>query len=240
MTLQVKNKYLIVGLFLALCGLFIFGWCIGKRRANNASTSLITALTGKITTYEYKLDSVTKIANERQQLVIEQKQAIEAGLIQNKELKALGIKRLSEVTFLKAQIQILLDSIGHTGIVIPSPDTLDLYFPTISLPFTFSHRDNYMSLKGGFDYEGKMSLDLKVPMALDVWSGLDRKTREFKVVVTSLNPYVNITDIQSFKCDIPKPKGRWGIGVQAGYGMTKEFTLSPYIGLGVHYSMIRF
>ena len=35
-----------------------------------------------------------------------------------------------------------------------------------------------------------------------------------------------------------RPK-RWGIGVSAGYGMSKD-GLSPYIGLGVSYNIIRF
>lgn len=35
-----------------------------------------------------------------------------------------------------------------------------------------------------------------------------------------------------------RPK-RWGIGVNAGYGMSKD-GLSPYIGLGISYNIIRF
>ena len=35
-----------------------------------------------------------------------------------------------------------------------------------------------------------------------------------------------------------RPK-RWGIGVSAGYGMSKD-GLSPYIGLGISYNIIRF
>ena len=244
MTLQVKNKYLIVGLFIALCGLFIFGLYIGRRKANNASTSLITALTGKITTYEYKLDSLTKYASERDQIIVEQKQAIESGLIQNKELKALGIKRLSEVTFLKAQIQVLLDSVAHSGdivIVHPCGDTLAIEYPAIRLPFTFNQQNKYMALKGGFDYEGKMSIDLKVPVELDVWTGINKKTKKYIAVVTSENPYVKINDILSVKMDLPKPK-RIGVGVQAGYGLILGDPLktAPYIGVGVSYNLFRF
>ena len=35
-----------------------------------------------------------------------------------------------------------------------------------------------------------------------------------------------------------RPK-RWGIGVSAGYGMSKD-GLSPYVGLGISYNIIRF
>jgi len=38
-----------------------------------------------------------------------------------------------------------------------------------------------------------------------------------------------------------KPK-RWGIGIQAGYGVafTKQPTYAPYIGVGISYNLIRF
>ena len=36
----------------------------------------------------------------------------------------------------------------------------------------------------------------------------------------------------------PNPK-KWGIGIQAGYGASED-GLSPYIGIGVTYSLIRF
>lgn len=34
------------------------------------------------------------------------------------------------------------------------------------------------------------------------------------------------------------PKQRWGVGVQAGYGMTKSGP-SPYVGVGVSYDLVR-
>ena len=42
------------------------------------------------------------------------------------------------------------------------------------------------------------------------------------------------------KTIIPKPnQKKWGIGIQAGYGASED-GLSPYIGIGVTYSLIRF
>lgn len=40
------------------------------------------------------------------------------------------------------------------------------------------------------------------------------------------------------KTIVPKDK-RWGIGFQAGYGINNS-KLSPYLGIGVHYSFIKF
>ena len=34
-------------------------------------------------------------------------------------------------------------------------------------------------------------------------------------------------------------KKRWGIGVQAGYGLSADGSLSPYLGIGLSYNLIR-
>lgn len=39
------------------------------------------------------------------------------------------------------------------------------------------------------------------------------------------------------RTDIIKERNRWGIGVQAGYGISKD-KLTPYIGIGVSYNII--
>ena len=55
--------------------------------------------------------------------------------------------------------------------------------------------------------------------------------------VSDKNPY-SITNSQRSYINLPKQK-KWGIGVNAGYGITKS-GLSPYIGLGVNYNLISF
>lgn len=37
-----------------------------------------------------------------------------------------------------------------------------------------------------------------------------------------------------------KPQKRWGIGVQSGVGMDAGGSISPYIGVGISYELIRF
>lgn len=55
--------------------------------------------------------------------------------------------------------------------------------------------------------------------------------------VSDKNPY-STTKSQKSYINLPKQK-KWGIGVNAGYGITKS-GLSPYIGLGVNYNLINF
>ena len=56
-----------------------------------------------------------------------------------------------------------------------------------------------------------MSLDLSVPANIDVLIGKDSKNGEYKAVVTTDNPYLKITDMISFKTDIPDEQSRWGL-----------------------------
>ena len=63
------------------------------------------------------------------------------------------------------------------------------------------------------------------------------------VYAHGVNPQVDSvthfnTNMVVTKTVTSKPK-RWGIGVSAGYGMSKD-GLSPYIGLGISYNIIRF
>ena len=63
------------------------------------------------------------------------------------------------------------------------------------------------------------------------------------VYAHGVNPQVDSvthfnTNMVVTKTVTSKPK-RWGIGVSAGYGLSKD-GLSPYIGLGISYDIVRF
>jgi hypothetical protein len=70
--------------------------------------------------------------------------------------------------------------------------------------------------------------------------GLFKKKKTF-VEVTSKNPYTQIQTLRTYQVAEPKPN-KFGIGIQAGYGLTLNNTptLTPYIGVGVSYNLIRF
>jgi hypothetical protein len=191
--------------------------------------------------YKYKVASLEKTAYEKQQLVIEQKQAIESGLLKQAELKALNLKKVSEVTSLKAQVRILIDSIKHTGkVVVVNPcDSTDTEWQNaLYLPVSFVENTKYYNLSGTMDENANLSLDLKLPVSLDVFTGWDRKLKSYKAVVTSDNPHFIVSEIRSLKVEVPKPK-KLGIGFQIGYGVTKQ-GLSPVISVGLNYNLFTF
>ena len=240
MSFTIKNRYLIIAILIALVGTLAIGWQIGKVRAERASQHNIDALNGLIKEYAIDINGLKKQVSERQQLILSQKQAIDIHLIEKSELKKLYFKSVNEVTSLKAQIAILKDSISHTGVItIVEPcDSVGYSFPVIKLPFTFKEKNDDYTLSGGFSETGIMNIDLNVPLVLDIWTGIQKGSKDYKVVVTTPNKVVKITELRSVKLYLPKPK-KIGIGIQTGYGIGKN-GLSPYIGLGLSYNIIQF
>ena len=87
-------------------------------------------------------------------------------------------------------------------------------------------------------------LRIPVELTLDVIE----KENKFKIIGTSDNPYVSITDfngavIDPTTSDVLKncfKQKRWGIGPQVGVGVSRDLKLSPYIGIGIQYSVFTF
>jgi len=203
--IKISNKYLFWAILTVLIALLALGWYLGTLRANRASNSVISALNGKLKIYEYKIDSLKKVAYEKEQLIITQKQAIETGLIKQKELKALNLKKVNEVTMLKAQVKLLLDSIkpDHPVIIVNCDTVIDQ--PVLYLPVEFQQKDKFYDLKVSINETAGMSVDLTVPVAMDLWTGYDKKLKNYKAVVTSDNPYFKVSEIRSIKVEPKKP-----------------------------------
>jgi len=68
---------------------------------------------------------------------------------------------------------------------------------------------------------------------------LKKKEKTPSIIITSENSYIKTLSVSSIKFDMPKPK-KYGIGLQIGWGLTKELKTSPYIGVGLSYNLIRF
>ena len=235
--IQIKNKYIVVGIAVSLLLVYLLGGYLGRLKANRDSVENTVAYIDSIKIYKYKLDSLEKVAYEKTQLIIEQKQAIELGLLKQAELKALNLKKVSEVTSLKAQIKILSDSVEHTGEVIVIHDTVTGEdHNVLYLPVGFQEKTKHYELYGEFDTNANLSLDLTVPVDLDIFTGYDRKLKSYKAVVTSDNPYFKVSEIKSIKVEAKKPS-RITFGAQAGYGIIlgKPLSTAPYVGLGVSY-----
>lgn len=59
----------------------------------------------------------------------------------------------------------------------------------------------------------------------------------YRPSLDSLLVYRTTTEITKF---VPVPvKKRWGVGIQAGYGFSRQ-GISPYVGVGISYNLINF
>lgn len=68
--------------------------------------------------------------------------------------------------------------------------------------------------------------------------GLFKKKRAF-VDVINYNPYSTVEKVRTFQVSQPKPK-RFGLGVSVGMAVNPDLKLTPYLGVGVHYNLIKF
>ena len=61
-----------------------------------------------------------------------------------------------------------------------------------------------------------------------------------QIIVTfkSESPYEQEQEIESYSLEKDVPS-KWSVGLQAGYGLTQDLKLSPYVGVGVNYAILR-
>jgi hypothetical protein len=214
---------------LIILALFASSWLGGLKprqdrdRLNQEVISLQDTIEHRdVTIKGYRLSLARKDA-----VILTQREAIAAGLIEREELRKLNIKHLNSVTRLEARVDRLLDSIQHNGEIIYVTDTLYVgdTKPCIALPFDFNKKTEYLTLTGNFSSTGVMSAKVEVIAPLDIYIGLSRKTRDTEVKVTSPNPDLTVVRLNSVQ--IVKPTQRWwqrdwvqkiGIGL-AGYGL---------------------
>lgn len=232
------KKY-IIGI-VAILALLTASYFVGRyyaNKANRVNIDNIIALRDSVKHYKVTIGKLEYDVAEKGQIVLSQKDAIKTGLLEKEALKRLNIKYLSELTSAKGLVNILRDSIGHNGVIYLDTTT---HRPAIGLPFTFGDTTKFYTFGGGFNIKGKMNFALKVPISLNVYTGVDKKGKKKAVILTD-NPYVSIGEITSLKIDYPKPS-RFGIGLSAGYGafLGTPIKFAPFVGISLNYNLIRF
>jgi len=240
--IEIKTRHIIIGVLIALFVAFGAGWLLGRLARNETSNSIINGLNQTMRIYEYRIGGMLRQAREKDALIMSQRQALKEGLILKEELRLLKIKHLNEVTHLETSVDILLDSIAYIQANPPvnPPCPPDENHPVLYLPLAFHETNEYLNLQGLFDENGKLSMDIKLPLSMDVWTGFDKKTKKYKAVLTYENPYVQTIDIRNVKMEWSKVS-RFGIGVIGGYGVSwGNLKPQPIIGIGIAYNVIRF
>jgi hypothetical protein len=81
-------------------------------------------------------------------------------------------------------------------------------------------------------------VEVEVPVEQKIY-----QTADYRAVVEGFRP--RLAEIEIFRNttyikETTSPRSRWGLGLQAGYGIAGDTKLRPYIGLGVQYNLITF
>lgn len=253
MSLKIKNKYVFIAVLLLALTIFGFGGYLGMSGQRSKRLSDETAYKEEIKRYKLRIGQDSLYVVQANQTIASQRELIKQGEIDRETLRKLNIKHLNEISKLKLQIDTLLEDVQHNGQVV---DILDSQIANLNdslqnvsykkrkailLPFEFYHYDAWMpdSLKGSFDKNGKLSIRFGLVADIRLISAIDKTTKKNTYTVLTDCPYIGVLSVTSFKTDVPKPK-RYSIGLQVGYGVNKNFELSPYVGIGLTRSIIRF
>lgn len=81
------------------------------------------------------------------------------------------------------------------------------------------------------------SVEVEIPIISREYNG-----EGYRAWVSGYNPMLDSIEVYSTTTTITPPKPRrkrWGIGVQAGYGLGRN-GMQPYVGVGVSYNLVNF
>lgn len=86
---------------------------------------------------------------------------------------------------------------------------------------------------------GKDSSEFAVGISNDFSAAIGYDKRKPFIEFNLKNPNSTVTKLRSYQVSVPKPK-RWGVGPNFSYGFNQDLKRNFYIGVGVHYDLIRF
>lgn len=241
MSIKISSKYLAIAVLVALLAIFFGGWYVGSQKVKKVSNATENALKDTIEKLTVQINDTEYQLTKTEQELITEKDLRKQDIIDKETLKALNTKHVKEISKLKFRIDTLLEDVSHTGHIIPIDTVFVDNIPhnAILLPFSFAKKDKWLDLKGNFDDKGKLGIALKLDsIDVDVISSIDRKSKKNTINILTDCPYIQTIGVRSYKTDVEKTK-RYNISLQIGYGITKE-SLSPYVGIGAGYSLIRF
>jgi len=243
MSIKVSNKTLFLAILIAILAIFFGGWYLGFTKNNKAQNVLIQEQKKEIERLVVQINDTEYYVTKVEQELATEKELRKKDILEKKELKALSLKQANEINRLSIRIDTLLEDVSHTGNIIPTDTVYVDNTPhnAILLPFSFAKTDQWLTLKGNFDKNGELGINISMDVAISAISGIDKTTKKPTLVVTTDNTYINVINIASYKTDTPKPK-TWGIGVVAGYGLilNSQPEIKPFIGVGLSRNFIRF
>lgn len=135
---------------------------------------------------------------------------------------------------------ILYSKRENKELVIPHIDTIPFYMPVLRdsvvirydvVKLPISDRDTIHQRDTIYRTD---SVYVTIPITQKIY-----EDSLFKAYISGYNPTLDSITIYNRKTVLSTPKERrWGLGVHAGYGVSNH-GLTPYIGIGISYNLIR-
>ena len=185
--------------FLCVLGVvFVFGRC-SRQKEVSLNLANLAASRDSIHTYQVTVSGMELQVSDRDAIILTQRDAIKAGILENERLKALHIKTVVANAELSGTIRMLRDSLRLPPEIrfITVKDT-NGNFLAVRIPYKWQYSDPYINLVTGINENKTGFFDLSVPVAGEVTIGY-KKTGFLKTspvgIFTTLNPYLKVNDM---------------------------------------------
>ena len=183
----------------------IAGTCVGiwygsKQERQNSTANLI-AVRDSVDNYIIEVNGLKLAVSEKDAVILSEKEAKEAAILEAKRLKALHIKEVVTNMELQGTIKILRDSLKLKPgtIIVTIKDTTGISHDYVKIPFTLLDvSEKHLTLKAGMNASKTAYFGLTVPISGTMTIGY-KKTGFLRTkpvgVFTSDNPYLHIDNM---------------------------------------------
>jgi len=183
---------------------------------------------------EYLNDTITYYKNEIGQEIAHRK-TIQGG---KESLQILLTKQIDSTRQLKRMVS-GFKKVDAAGNITQLVKVDSVFIPYYSDTRFRSQSKNYF-VEGFATDQGLKINTLEIPNTLSFVIGKTKGffNSEYRIEAVNSNELIKTIGLDSYTFK-ERPK-RLGIGLQVGYGLGANFSLAPYIGIGVSYNLIRF
>lgn len=203
------QHWILIGVVTALM-MFGVGRC-STRAERRQLFHNVQALNDTVHHYQITLQSLQYEVSQQSAVILTQRQALEAGLLEREQLKALHMKAVNTNVSLQAEIHVLRDSLKALPqtIFITVKDTTGIAAHYVKIPFTLLNvQESYLQLSAGMTVNRNAWFDLTIPVSkFDVTVGWQRdgwfRLKPVGTVVTD-NPYITVKQMEVTVIDRPK------------------------------------
>lgn len=219
-----RTKHVLL-LILAVIALSFLSGRLSLLGDRNAQNGAILALTDSLRVSKVEIHGLTYNVWEKNQVIITQRQSIEAGLVDRAAIKALNLRKGYVITKLETNLSAARDSIPVVFSLNPEPEIVSAGKTKNPCPFPaveFSYNDEYLNLTAGVDTNKYGWFEMNAPTELTVYLG-DKKTGLFQstptVTVGTLSPYLEVYNIDVVNTQETQWYDKWYLPAGAGFGL---------------------